>query len=265
MTTQNPETRMTLDDAVEEVLGMLTGLDLVYDPRQDRYRSITRQLNRAMRAVALEQEWSWYAATTSVGQVAAGEQVVFLPATLRPRIVNDDAVRLVDTTGAVVVWAYVLPRDALHKYGGSAALRCSVVRNQIFFSRPFLRSEAGLDIQVPTMREPTMFRLPDLPQAIDESTGEIVQVPDAIRNQLVDFSYPDLVIAKAAAMYAATDPVMQPRVQTLEEGYKDLMYQLIERDVANTDTPFMNDFSLGIKSGMVDNVLANPFPSADWR
>jgi hypothetical protein len=265
MPPQNFETQLSLDDAVEEVLSMLTGLDLVYDPRQDRYRSIARQINRATRAIALEQEWQWFADTTSVGQAVAGDQVVVLSSQLRPRIINDDAVRLVDAGGSPVVWAYILPRDSLHKYGGSAALRCSVVRNQIFFSRPFLRSEDGLDIQVPTMREPKMIRLPDLPQEIDESTGEIVQVPDSIRNQLIDFNYPDLVIAKAAAMYAATDPVMQPRVQTLEEGYKDLMYQLMERDSANTDTPFMNDFSLGIKSGMVSNTPANPYPSADWR
>lgn len=262
----NVEVQMTLDDAVEEVLGLLTGLDLVYDPRQDRYRSITRALNRATRMVALEQEWAWFASTASAGTVVAGEQVVVLPASMRPRIVNDDAVRLVDAGGSPVVWAYFLPRDALHKYGGSAALRCSVVRNQIFFNRPFLRSEQGLDIQVPVMREPKMFRLPDLPENTAElPEGEIPQVPDSIRGQLIDFAYPDLVIAKAAYIYAQTDPVMQPRVPTLDEQYKDMMYQLIERDVANTDTPFMNDYSLGIQSGIVPQQIRNPFPSADWR
>lgn len=53
---QNAEVQMTLDEAVAEVLGQLTGLDLEYDPRLDRYRAITRQLNRATRANALEHE-----------------------------------------------------------------------------------------------------------------------------------------------------------------------------------------------------------------
>jgi len=36
------EVRLTLDEAVAEVLGLLTGLDLTYEPELDRYRAITR-------------------------------------------------------------------------------------------------------------------------------------------------------------------------------------------------------------------------------
>ena len=42
------------------------------------------------------------------------------------------------------------------------------------------------------------------------------------------------------------------RSQTLEEGYKNLMYQIIERDTNHTDTPYQNTFSLPIESGLVN-------------
>ena len=88
-----------------------------------------------------------------------------------------------------------------------------------------------------------MFRLPE--------QGK--KVPTFVRKQSLDFPYPDLIIARAAWYYAQTDPVMQPRAQTLEEASKDLMYQVIERDVSNTDTPFQNTFTLPIQSELVDD------------
>ena len=38
----NPDVTITLDEAVAEVLSILTGLDLDYDPNQDRYRQVAR-------------------------------------------------------------------------------------------------------------------------------------------------------------------------------------------------------------------------------
>ena len=236
----NPEVQMTLDEAVAEVLGMLTGLDLTYDPELDRYRSITRQLNRALRANALENEWSWYASVAPVGSVSAGQDRVFIPALMRPRIINDDAVRLVNDEGTVVRWAYFLPRDSLHKYQSRAGLWCAVERQALVFSRNFRDDEDGLQIQAPVMREPKMFRLPDAGTT----------VPDGIRDQPIDFAYPDVIIARAAFYYAQTDPVMQPRVPTLEDGYKTLMYQLVERDTQYTDSPYINETIVPVQNGL---------------
>ena len=181
----NADVQLTLDDSVEEVLTLLTGLDLRYEPELDRYRAITRTLNRALRAVALEHEWAFYASVEEAGTAVAGTNEIELNSKLRPRIVNDDAVRLVDSEGRVVRWAYFLPRDALHKYGSWTDLRVAVTRTTLTFSRPFTTGEAGLRIQVPVKREPKMFRLP--PNGQD--------VPRAILNQQIDFDYPDLVIA----------------------------------------------------------------------
>ena len=175
----NPEVTMTLDDSVDEVLGLLTGLDLSYDPELDRYRSITRALNRALRFNALEMEWSYYSSVADLGPVPAGQGVVSLGPLRRPRIINDDAVRLVDDEGIARVWAYILPRDALHKYGSKKGLWCSVIGTSLYFSRPFMEAESGLTVQVPVMREPLQFRLP--------AVGE--QVPDYVRNQPLDFEY----------------------------------------------------------------------------
>jgi hypothetical protein len=111
----NVETSLTLDEAVAEVLGMLTGLDLEYDPEQDRYRAITRQLNRALRANALEQEWGFYADELEVGTAKSGDRTIQLPSNARPRVTGDDAV-LLKHEGETVRWAYFLPRDALPKY-----------------------------------------------------------------------------------------------------------------------------------------------------
>lgn len=240
MTAVNTELNFTLDEAVAEVLGMLTGLDLTYEPEVDRYRAITRQLNRALRANATEREWSWYADTVSIGQAIEGDTVMEIPVDRRPRIINDDAVRLVDEDNRIRVWAYFLPRDALHKYGDRGpGLWASVLRSTLVFSRPFSEAEAAWDVQLPVMREPTMFRLPAQPEGADE---EVVEVDPEIREQPIDFAYPDAITARAAYFYAQTDPVMQPRVQTLEGVYKDIMYQLIERDERMTDSPYSNEF-----------------------
>ena len=251
----NQEVELTLDDAVAEVLGLLTGLDLTYEAELDRYRAITRQLNRAMRHNALENEWSYYSTTLDLGTVSAGQREVLMPSNSRARIIGDDSIRLVDPEGRVVRFIYFLPRDALPKYERRIGLWAAVVRQTIWLSREITETEAdaGLSVVVPVMREPKMFRLPE--------QGK--KVPSSVRKQPVDFPYPDVVIARAAWYYAQTDPVMQPRAQTLEEGYKDLMYQLIERDVANTDTPYQNTFTLPIQSGLVDE-SAYRVPLADF-
>jgi hypothetical protein len=244
----NPELNLTLDDAVREVLANLTGLDLQYDPRYDRYNAVARQLNRAMRACALEKEWSYFSDVTVVGQSSTDQQVVQLTNVQRPRVVNDDAVRLCrPDTGIPVQWAYFLPRDALHKYRSRDGLWCSVTRTKITFSRPLFSSEDGLDIELPIMREPTMFDLPEQPE---DPTQPLTEFPAELREQPIDFPYPDLVILRAAYYYAQTDPVMQPRVQTLEAQYKDLMYQLLERDDRMTDSPFLNDFQVPIANSV---------------
>lgn len=251
---QNPELSMPLDEAVAEVLGLLTGLDLTYDPELDRYRSITRALNRALRYNALENEWSFYTSEMLAGRATACQSSIPLPPGLRPRIINDDAVRLVSKDGRPERWAYFLPRDALHKYNDRQGLWCSAVGNLLVFSRQFTDDEQDMEIVVPVMREPKMFRLP----------GTGTQVPPSIRKQLVDFPYPDLIVARAAFHYAQTDPVMQPRVPTLEDGYKNLMYQLIERDVAITDTPYTNEFILPLENGLRPVDVSHRHPHSNF-
>lgn len=245
---QNPELQMTLDTAVKEVLLLLTGLNLSYQPELDRYGAITGTLNRAMRSVALEKEWSWFADLQEAGTSREGDVEIVLPSSLRPRVVGKDAVRFVrPEDGRTVKWAYFLPRDAGADYPVRTGLWVTHTRQSLLFSRPLNSFEADLTIMVPVMREPRMFRLPEQPE---DSEAPLVSVPDSIRKQLVDFWYPDLVVLRAAYFYAQTDPVMQPRVQTLEQQYKDLMYQLIERDDRNTDSPFMNEFLLPVQSGL---------------
>lgn len=253
----NPEVATTLDDAVAEVLGLLVGTDLSYRPELDRYRSITRQLNRALRAVAVEHEWSYYSDTESVGFAHQGDRAIALRASVRPRIISDDSIRLVrPSTGAIVRWAYFLPRESLHKYRGSRDLYAAYTRQMLEFSRPFNSAEDGLDIQLPVMREPKMFRLPKQPEDVNEP---LVTVPDEIREQLIDFDYPDLIVRKAAYFYAQTDPVMQPRVQTLDQDYKDMMYGLIERDSRNTDSPYINEWDLGISGSIEGDTYPHGF------
>lgn len=265
MTELNPELTFTLDDAVGEVLGLLTGLDLTYDPQYDRYRVIARCLNRALRSNALEHDWSYYASTVSLGPAVEGETTLTIPNTYRPRIINDDAVRLVDEDNVVRVWAYFLPRDALHKYGHrGGSLWAAHLRSMLMFSRPFYSHEAGWDVQLPVMREPEMFDLPDIPEDPNEP---MEPMPQETRDQLLDFPWPDVVTLRAAYLYAQTDPVMQPRVQTLEAQYKDIMYQMIERDDQFTDSPYLNDFMVPVMNSVRGNpgYVSHGHPHADER
>ena len=259
----NADVSITLDGAVAEVLGMLTGLDMTYAPEFDRYRAVARQINRALRANALEHDWSYYSDTEVVGTAHAGDQVIALRSSVRPRIVGDDSVRFVDSDGRIRVWAYLLPRDALHKYVGRKGLYASTTRNLLEFSKPFSSGMEGLEIQVPVMREPKMF---DLPDPSESTVSNTIPVPAATRQQLVDFDYPDVVIQRAAYLYAQSDPVMQPRVQTLEAQYKNLMYQLIERDDKHTDAPFLNEFFVPISNAPGGPGSAHhSHPHSDYR
>ncbi len=240
----NPDVVMSLDECVDEILSNLTGLELRYQPELDRYRAVTRQLNRALRAVALEREWSYYSDIEEIGVAHAGVQDLEIRSTIRPRIVGDDSVRLCDENGVPRVWAYFLPRDAIEKYPARRGLWVSSTRTSLHFSRPFQQHEEGLRIQVPVMREPKMFRLPRDPET---DTGTLVPVPDEIREQPLDLEFPDLVLAKAQYFYEQSDTVMQPRAQTLDEEYKTLFYALNERDDRNTDAPYLNDFAVPIQ------------------
>ena len=104
-----------------------------------------------------------------------------------------------------------------------------------------------------------MFVLPDPPE--DEFTP-VTEVPQVVRDQPIDFPYPDAIVARAAYLYAQTDPVMQPRVQTLEAQYKDIMYQLIERDDRSTDSPYLNEVIVPIQSGLAPTVPHHSHPHA---
>lgn len=251
------EIAMTLEDAVAEVIGYLEGIDLQLVPEHDRFQSITRQINRALRSCALENEWSYYSDLEHVATISSSDQTITLRRAIRPRVTGDDAVQLCKPgTLTPLVWAYFLPRDAIHKYNNRDGLKVSYTRQTLMFSRPFYERELGLDVYVPVMREPKQFRLPRMGQPVPEETLE----------QLVDFDYPDLIIMRAAYFYAQTDPILQPRVQTLEANYKELMYALVERDTRSTDAPYQNDYSLGIQSG-IGGQTDHPFgrPVADDR
>lgn len=242
----NQDVGLTLDEAVAEVLGHLTGLDLQLIPEHDRYQSIVRQINRALRSVALENEWSYYSDYENIGHTIAGTREVSLRSSIRPRVIHDDMVRLVHPVSKeTLIWAKFLPREALNKYENRRDLWVSYTRNLLSFSRRIHPGEQGLEIHLPVMREPRMFQLPVQPT---DPNQPLIDVPLAVRNQLVDFDYPDLVVMKAAYYYAQTDPVMQPRVQTLDSDYKTLMYALTERDTRSTDSPYQNDWNLGIQS-----------------
>ena len=259
----NPDVAMNLDECVKEVLGMLTGIDLTYEPEQDRYYAVTRQINRALRANALEREWSYYASHEDIGTVRAGVQDVAIRSSIRPRIIGDDSVRLVDDRGRPIVWAYFLPRDAIEKYPARRGLWVSITRQSLHFSRPFHQGEEGLHIQLPVMREPRMFRLPEQPENPEE---ELITVSSDIREQLLDFEFPDVVLQRAAYFYAQTDPVMQPRVQTLEQEWKNTFYALNERDDRNTDSPFLNEFAVPIQGSVNDTSYQDyRHPHADDR
>ena len=181
----NKELSFTLEDGVAEVLNTLTGLELQYQPDLDRFRSITLALNRALRAVALEHEWSYFFSTEIIGIVSAGVSVLDVPPSWRFRVVGDDAIRLEDSQGRVASWVYFLPRDALHKYRHREGRWAAATRNRLFFSRPFTAEEVGLRIFAPIMREPKMFRLPRSGGTVGRKTLD----------QPIDFDYPDLVVA----------------------------------------------------------------------
>ena len=234
----NQDVAYTLDEAVDELLRNLHGLGVQYEPTADRYHVIAHVLNRALRAVALDNEWSWYFEDAELGVVQQGDRTVEMTSRQRLRIVQDDAIRLETDAGLPVRWIYLLPRDALHKYASVPGLWASATRSTIKFSRPIRQDEAGLRVMAPIMREPKMFDVPDPGQEVGPS----------VRNQQLDFDYPDLVIMKAMYMYAQTDPVIQPRVPTLEENYNTLKYALIERDTQFTDSPYRNDWILNISN-----------------
>jgi hypothetical protein len=254
---------MTLRQAVDEVLGTLTGLDLSYVPEMDRFQAITRALNKATRLNALEHEWSYYSSTESLGSLAVDTTEVTLLDTQRARVIGDDSVRFNDEDGVTWRWAYILPRDALHKYRARAGLWCALTRTTLEFSRPISNGEASLEAFLPVMREPTMFVLPE-PATVDDPNPE---VDEEILDQEIDFQYPDVICMRAAFLYAQTDPVMQPRVQTIEAQYKDLMYQVIERDDRVTDVPYLNEWMVPVQNGLA--TPAHPtwhlHPHADER
>jgi hypothetical protein len=254
--TINPDVGMTLDDAVKDVLVLLTGQDLVYDSGYDRFRVITRHLNRALRGNALEHEWSYYSEVLNLGAVAEGDQFFDITTTYRFRVINDDAVRLVNDDGQPVAWAYILPRDALHKYARRDGWWASVTRNTLTFNRPMTANQDGLTVELPVMREPVNFQLPPDPET---------PLDPAVLTQLLDFPWPDLITARAAWLYAQTDPVMQPRVPALDDQRKDLMYQAIERDQAHTESPYINEFIVPVQNGIYDESTYRPWPVSNRR
>lgn len=255
----NSSVALTLEDSVDEVLNILTGLELTYSPSQERFHSITRYLNRALRAVALEHEWSYFASSEELGRTVLGQQEIELSSRQRLRIIADDAIRLATDSNIPVRWAYFLPRDAIHKYRARKGLWAAVTRTTITLSRPITEQEVNLRIVAPVMREPRMFDIVESGQ----------EIPLATRQQQLDFDYPDLVIAKAAHLYAQSDPLMQPRVQTLDAAYKDLMYALVERDDRFTDSPYLNEFTVPIESNLAGSsfmpAYAHLHPHADER
>lgn len=302
---------MTLDRAVGEVLNYLTGYDLHYIAELDRYRSIANTLNRALRLVATEHEWSYYSAVQDLGEVSAGQTEIYHRRSHRPRIITDDSLRLVDGENYIKQWAYFLPRESLHKYQGRTGLWVASTENKLEFNRPISSVEAGLRAVVPVMREPREFLIPatfdsieDLdadgeedplvlqkivqlrnfhnPDIVEEwvidetdapyiytspesALAQLALTPAQVRNQPLDFSFPDLIILRAAALYAATDPVMQPRKQDLDGQYKQLFYALTERDTSHTDEPYRNDFVVPIQGSLHGYNGTHAHPHSDER
>lgn len=264
MTTINPDVSMTLEEAVRDVLSILTGQELNYDPDMDRFRAIVKHLNRALRSMALESEWSFYHTVERIDLTGAAQDMTFTITTdYRFRVISDDAVRIIDVNDPeneyTVAWAYFLPRDALHKYRNRGGLWCSVTRNILTLSRPLSAvagATDGMVMEIPLQREPVPFRLPADPT---EDADPLVLA------QELDFDFPDVVIARAAWLYAQTDPLMQPRVQTLEEQYKDMMYQLIERDTAFTDAPDQNEIIVPVQNDIYGESTWRPWPVANRR
>ena len=122
---------------------------------------------------------------------------------------------------------------------------------------------AGLeDTQPFRVRPARMFQIPPVP---DDPQEPVDEIPQEIRDQVIDFDFPDVVIARAAWLYAQTDPMMQPRVQTLEEQYKGMMYQLIERDTAFTDAPDQNEIIVPVQNDIYGESTWRPWPVANRR
>jgi hypothetical protein len=252
MTTINPDVTMTLEEAVRDVLSILTGEELNYDPDMDRFRAITSHLNRALRSMALESEWSYYHELVRIDLTGlVGTSMFTITTDFRFRVISDDAVRILNDDDDPVAWAYFLPRDALHKYRNRKGLWCSVTRNVLTLSRPLPDSADGMTMEIPVQREPRPFRLPSDPTVASDPV---------VLAQELDFDFPDVVVARAAWLYAQTDPMMQPRVQTLEAQYKDFMYQLIERDTAFTDTPYQNEILVPVQGDIYGEGIHRPWP-----
>lgn len=261
MTTINPDVSMTLEEAVRDVLSILTGQELNYDPDMDRFRAIVKHLNRALRSMALESEWSYYHTLVRIDLTGAvGDSTFTITTDYRFRVISDDAARIIDVSDpeheVTVAWAYFLPRDALHKYRHRNGLWCSVTRNVLTLSRPLPDAADGMVLEIPVQREPIPFEIP-----VDPTED----VDPLVLAQELDFDFPDVVIARAAWLYAQTDPMMQPRVQTLEEQYKDMMYQLIERDTAFTDTPDQNEIIVPVQNDIYGESTWRPWPVANRR
>ena len=257
MSVINPEVSMTLEEAVLEVLHVLTGQTLQYDPDQDRFRAVASSLNRALRSNALENNWAFYSETLTIDLTGkAGDTTFTIDADWRFRVISDDAVRIVDTDDYTLAWAYFLPRDALHKYANRGGLWCAVTRNILTLNRPLPDSADFMTMEIPVMREPAGFAIPaDPTEPMDPATLA----------QEVDFDFPDVIIARACWLYAQADPMMQPRVQTLEDQYKNLMYQLIERDTAFTDTPDQNEIIVPVQGDIYGESIWRPWPVANRR
>jgi hypothetical protein len=183
-------------------------------------------------------------------------------ASKRVRQTSDDAVRMVDSEGEPLAWAYFIPRDALHKQRHQPGWWVSVVRNTLQFSAPLPYVEDQYWIKVPVMREPYRFVIPASPADSGDPLPEFD--PDE-RAKAVDFHYPDIIVARAAYMYSLTDPVIQPRAQTLQAEYKDLMYQAIERDDRYTDSPLQNNFIVPVQNGIYGESSFSLNPVADRR
>lgn len=99
----------------------------------------------------------------------------------------------------------------------------------------------------------------------ESSLAKLALTPAQVRAQKIDHTFPDLIVLKAAFLYAQTDPVMQPRVQTLEGNYKDLFYALTERDTNHTDDPYMNDFTVPIQGSLHGEHRNHAHPHSDER
>jgi len=262
----NPDVLLTLKEGVQEVLNILTGLDLEYDPTLDRFRSITSCINRSLRTNALDHEWSYYSSLENIGLAVSGTRNAYLRGSVRPRLIGGDSIQL-KADDRTVLWAYSMVRDENAKYEWRDGLWYTVVGSEIQFSRPFNLAEDGLDIWVPVMREPRRINLTIIPPAEDDPEG-VATIDPLELEQKIDFDYPDIIIMRAAWEYAQSDPLYQPRVQTLEQRVKNMMYNLVERDDSHTDAPFLNEWSLPIQSsvnGGSSPTVIGTHPHADER